>query len=232
MLLYIKDLQETVYKVFKTSNIFLSPHRGIPQRVYNRSKENLDFENIIYKYIELGKPSEDFVNEWMKKFEIGNSIVLDQKTGFSTIKIKKNNKDYDLTDLGYGVTQLLPIILCSALSASQRIFIEEPESHLHPKLQSILADFIINAKNKFYHQYIIETHSEYLIHKFQYLVAMKQNKFNKDDIVIYYIDNDDKKINKTINIKENGELEGNFGEGFIEESANIIYDLWQLRGLN
>ena len=64
------------------------------------------------------------------------------------------------------------------------VIIEEPEINLHPAFQSKLADMFVEAAKVFNIQFIIETHSEYLIRRLQYLTAKKDIK--TDDTVIYY----------------------------------------------
>ncbi len=51
------------------------------------------------------------------------------------------------------------------------VLLEEPESNLHPNLQSKLADFLIDASDRFGIKWVIETHSEYFIRKLQYWTA-------------------------------------------------------------
>ena len=85
-----------------------------------------------------------------------------------------------LADLGYGYHQVIPILIQIIINYrdSQNesaiipggceenvIIIEEPESNLHPNLQSLLADLFIDAASKFKIQFILETHSEYLVRK-------------------------------------------------------------------
>jgi predicted ATPase len=55
---------------------------------------------------------------------------------------------------------------------SEVLLIEEPESNLHPALQSKLAVFFVELANKYNKQIIIETHSEYIIRKIQYVVIL------------------------------------------------------------
>jgi len=111
--------------------------------------------------------------------------------------------------------------------------VEEPESHLHPSLQSKLADFFSDAIvfNKQI-QFIIETHSEYLIRKLQYLIAKKS--LDPKVVSLYYIYNRNnipqnlKQIQK-IEINEDGSLNQGFGSGFIDEADNLSLELMKVR---
>lgn len=113
------------------------------------------------------------------------------------------------------------------------LFLEEPEANLHPALQSKLADLIVEANKLFNIQFVIETHSEYLVRKLQYLVAKKH--LPAHDIKMYYF-NDPGKIDAEmeeqvygIDINEDGSLSRNFGTGFFDEADNIALELFLLK---
>ena len=226
ILLYLKDFQITMEDTFVNPNIvYLKPHRGIPQRMYSYGSGSLDLENVLYSFTEKSMPNMKFVRDWMGKFGVGGDIKITNNSGLSSIKIVKEGREQDLVDLGYGAVQLLPILLAIANYDSNTLFIEEPESHLHPRLQSLLADMFIEAKQKFKKQIIIETHSEYLIRKLQYNVA--KGVVDKNDISIYYIDNEAEKINQKIEIRDDGILKQDFGSGFFDESTKLTIALLQ-----
>jgi AAA15 family ATPase/GTPase len=100
------------------------------------------------------------------------------------------------------------------------LLIEEPESHLHPKLQADLADFFAAASSRYNLQFAIETHSEYFIHKLRYLILKKV--LPADAVNIYYIDGLNPKASqkmRDIRIREDGSLTNDFGSGFLDESG-------------
>lgn len=111
--------------------------------------------------------------------------------------------------------------------------IEEPEANLHPSFQSKLADLFIDSASKFNHNFIIETHSEYMVRKFQYWVA--KGKIKSEDVKIYYFDNQNndsevKDLDLTeISILQNGDLSKPFGEGFYDEAINLQYELLRIK---
>ena len=108
------------------------------------------------------------------------------------------------------------------------IVIEEPESNLHPNFQSKLADMLVEASRKFNIQFIIETHSEYLIRKLQFLTATGEIK--PEMTQIYYFHHPERipegegeaQIRK-INIEKNGALSKNFGPGFFDEASTLFF---------
>lgn len=154
------------------------------------------------------------------------------------LQIKKDGKEIGLNGLGYGVSQLLPILIKVILKPESIFIIEEPESNLHPALQSKLADFFAYAIKKISMippRFIIETHSEYLIRKLQFLTAKKKSNLNLKsvDVIIYYFYHPDnippgEDQIKMIKVLENGTLSDDFGTGFFDESDNIAMSIWSM----
>lgn len=159
-----------------------------------------------------------------------------------------------LADEGYGITQLVSILLqieTAILSAQgekvnrffglsdldgydtdnfhyeiNTIAIEEPEIHLHPKFQSMLADMFVEAYEKYNIHFVIETHSEYLIRKLQLLVSghVENVKTDRNEVSIFYVNSKEDKtgqIVKRIGICKDGYLDDSFGEGFYDEATRL-----------
>jgi len=114
------------------------------------------------------------------------------------------------------------------LSFPATIIFEEPETGLHPAFQSKMAEMIVDIQKTFNLNLIIETHSEYIIRKLQYLTATE--KINPEEVKIYYFNNpkkipkDEDQIKK-ITIAKDGSLSDNFGTGFIDEATNMKFEL-------
>lgn len=114
------------------------------------------------------------------------------------------------------------------------LFIEEPETNLHPDFQSKLADLFVKIILEEGKQIIIETHSEYFIRKLQYLVASQ--KVSSDQILINYFNSSENReidgIVKEIRIQTDGSLSKDFGPGFFDEALNWKFELMKLKNLN
>ncbi|MCS5488882.1 DUF3696 domain-containing protein [Algoriphagus limi] len=199
----------------------------------------------------------EFVKSQLQAFAFGDTIeVANHKNILTEVYLVRSEGKVLLSDLGFGYTQLLPIIMKIALVAhlgekDKRFFLpplfddvleptywdsffllEEPESNLHPAFQSKIAELIAYAAAKFRIRFIVETHSEYLIRKLQYLIA-KRDLINSDAVTIYYFNKPgseeaEDSLFRTIQIEPNGRLTGGFGSGFFDESDNIAFDLFML----
>jgi len=90
----------------------------------------------------------------------------DFEEGVFALKLTKKSSGLSssIVDVGFGVSQLLPVVIQSLLSQASTICIEQPEIHLHPALQAELGDlFIESALGNRKNTLIVETHSEQLI---------------------------------------------------------------------
>ena len=115
------------------------------------------------------------------------------------------------------------------------ILLEEPEAFLHPAWQSKLAELLILIQKYYKVNFIIETHSEYIIRKLQYLIA--KNKIKPEDLIIYYFHAPDKipkgeKQVKEMKIRKDGMMDDDFGEGFFDESIRLTIDLLNSQNKN
>jgi len=222
---------------------YLEAVRANTKRLYTNDSQGTSFNELILEYRsrEISDESLQFTNKWLKKFEIADEVKFENIEGVATtIFLIKNSRKVALADLGYGITQFLPILLKIALEVpilhnseddlivvKKIILLEEPETNLHPKLQSLIADFLLDAVKTFEIRFIIETHSEYIIRKMQILTAEK--KLKQDDSIIYYFNEDtntqdSQKVIK-IEIKPNGTLTEEFGHGFFDEATNLKIEL-------
>lgn len=197
-----------------------------------------------------------FINKWIKQFGIGDGIKIkgtDEGLGV-LVYLLREGSEILLADEGYGITQLVALFLQienNILTAKRKkegvsgfltsqfkyehsvICVEEPEIHLHPKYQSLLADMFVEAYQKYNIHFIIETHSEYLIRKLQVMVADKENQLSPNDVSINYIDKDDTGTshNRQIKILDDGSLDGKFGTGFFDQAASLAVTLFKSKNV-
>ena len=228
----LKDIQLS----FESINI-ISATRGNKNRVLaNKSLNDIDAIAKDFKQIELDEEDVSFIESSLKLLNINGEIEIDRIEGVASIVyLKQGSKKVALSDLGYGYSQVIPILLKIILIKKENIYstliIEEPEANLHPNLQSKLADVLVLAHKTFGLHFILESHSEYLIRKLQYLTAKKE--IAQNDVLIYYF-NADEYVNekelkiKEIKIDEFGALTDSFGPGFFDEATSLKFELMKL----
>lgn len=101
--------------------------------------------------------------------------------------VRRNPKAPDvlITDVGFGVSQILPVLaLCYYAPEGSTLILEQPEIHLHPRVQAGLADVFIDAARTRHVQIIIESHSEHLLRRLQRRVAEEQ--FAAEEAALYF----------------------------------------------
>jgi len=129
------------------------------------------------------------VQIWLKRMGIAESFgtSITSKVGYRlSVRPEGINQDLDLTSLGVGVSQVLPTIVMALLAPADCVLIfEQPEVHLHPKVQSVLGDFFLGivACGK---QCIVETHSEHLINRIRRRIAESKDTKILQQIQIYF----------------------------------------------
>lgn len=97
----------------------------------------------------------------------------------------KGGPEVRLTDVGFGVSQVLPVIvLCYYVPEGSILILEQPDAHLHPKVQSKLADVLIDVVKNRNIQIILESHSEHLLHRLTRRIA-EGKKISADDMALY-----------------------------------------------
>lgn len=182
------------------------------------------FENLADVKLKPKRTSlEKAVKEWLVYLGVANEITTDDQGKIGhTMQINNDlGMNQDLTHVGVGVSQVLPILIMSLLAEKGDVIIlEQPELHLHPKVQTRLADFFV-AMNALGKQCLIETHSEYLINRLRYFVAKSENSKVADDTMIYFVEKEEGHSKyRPVTINKYGVIE-DWPDGFFDESSKI-----------
>ncbi|MGC6424424.1 MAG: AAA family ATPase [Lentimonas sp.] len=139
-------------------------------------------------------------------------------------------------DVGVGISQIIPILATAMSLEGKTVAIEEPESHLHPKAQTELADVFIETAltGENPNRYIIETHSEHLILRLLRRIRECHEgdddypdnlpQIHPEDVSIVYLDpTKDGSIAYPLRISEDGDFLDQWPAGFFEERREELF---------
>ncbi|ENM3765840.1 DUF3696 domain-containing protein [Vibrio cholerae] len=161
------------------------------------------------------------LHQWLNYLDVVTSVTTKDQGKFGyELKVKTNSSEspQDLNHVGVGVSQVIPIVMQCLLSNRNDILIfEQPELHLHPKIQAKLCDLFI-AMSLNGRQLIIETHSEYIINRLRYRIAQGVNENLNENIGIKFVTNTGSKSEfEDIQISEYGAIK-NWPKDFFDQS--------------
>ena len=125
---------------------------------------------------------------------------------------------HDLTHVGVGVSQVLPILVMCLLAASDTtLIIEQPELHLHPRVQTLLADFLLSM-SLLGKQCVVETHSEHIINRLRLRATAGDSSSIASQIKVYFVEKrDGTSLFRDVTITPYGSIV-EWPEGFFDQS--------------
>ena len=239
-----KTLRNFDIGVFETAQIigslqYLGPFREQPARVYPFSGERPSIltssghgatDVLRADYFRRGSKKRELtsaVQKWLTKADIASDLELRAVSDrHYDVKIKHpiTGEFENLADVGYGASQILPVIVAGySLKANSLFLLEQPEIHLHPRAQSELGDFFYDLHLRGI-QSIIETHSEHLILRLQKLIAA--GKIAPESVAVNYIDPTPKgKKVIPLPLDQNGIFKNEWPHGFFEERLEEALEL-------
>lgn len=226
----IKDFTDKAAVTFNDESILhVTPLRAQPKRYY-LLENSLDHQQLntfdSSSLAEILKKNPDIVeslNDILCEFDM--SIILNKTNEIiHQIRIVQNNLELDITDVGFGVSQVLPILV-QALKAEKYsvVIIEQPEIHLHPKMQTWLTDFLVNISLDKKIRFIIETHSESIIKRLQLRMLDPKYDFDHTSVSILNFERHGCKNHTNTNISKveiNEYCEITWPKGFYDDKLN------------
>ena len=206
---------------------------------YIKPKNDLEVINdyAIELQMDFGG-SFEFTNSWIKNLGLGDQIEVDLDNNQGTVHIFVVNGDRrkPYFQLGRGFIQLLKILLtidfykCDIdyINNTKKVFVENPEIHLYPAIQSKLADIFYDAYKKYNMWFLIETQSVSTILRSQVLV--KKMKFasieeaeENNPFRTYCVPMDGKPY--SLGYRRDGKFEESFVEGFYDEDSTLVSEI-------
>jgi predicted ATPase len=136
-------------------------------------------------------PLQEAVVNWLVYLGVAQSVsTLDRGKLGHELKVRSDpdGHEHDLTNVGVGVSQVLPIVVMALVAPrGSTLIFEQPELHLHPRVQTRLADFFV-CMATLGKQCLIETHSEYLIHRLRLRIAQDESSKTAHLARLYFIE--------------------------------------------
>lgn len=172
------------------------------------------------------------INKFGKHSTLFDQIVIkpfsEEQNSPYVINIAKKNTKYSIDSVGYGVSQILPIVTELAIENDDQtiFFIQQPEVHLHPKAQAYFGEYLFSKSHDLPDGiFIIETHSDFVIDRFRLMQKRSSEKVNAQ--ILFFEKN--KKGHNTVtslSIDNNGrypdEQPENFRGFFINEMMELL----------
>ena len=181
-------------------------------------------------FFQAPQSSQNAINRWLGRLELDYRVQVelfsDKLRGDAlSMTLRKRGNDPVIRttrDVGFGVSQILPVIIQGIISEQKVICVEQPEIHLHPRLQADLGDFLIDTaisrRGNKGNQWIVETHSELLIQRVQRRI--REGSISRDDVSVLYVDPNPKTGSDIIELRldHEGRFIDEWPRGFFNES--------------
>ncbi len=193
-------------------------------------------ENTVYL---LHKMAQELVNEQLCLGEDAKTLITQTEAWLGRIlnplslKVKQLRSnifellmgDFQPGNVGFGYSSVLPIIVAGLIAKpGEKLIVENPEIHLHPKAQSALIQFLVAVANTGV-QVFIESHSDHVLNGIR--VAVKEAQISQNEVSIFFHDrfNAERDVRVTsIKLDKQGEL-SEYPENFFDEYSNQLFKL-------
>jgi predicted ATPase len=152
-------------------------------------------------------------------------MLGDQITDPIQVMVVHHGHAANLVDVGYGVSQVLPIVVESLLTNSaSTLLMQQPEVHLHPQAQAALGSLLVDVCAQKKKQLIIETHSDFIIDRVVQEVAW--GKIDPSEVSILYFEKENgATITHPISLDELGNIldaPSSYRQSFLDEELNYL----------
>jgi len=232
--------------------LWLGPLRAYPARHYTLRTDNSGLvgvagEQTLEVVASGGEPLAQRLHQHLSSLEIPYTVSIEKLSSkvaddlvMLVLRDLRTGTPVSSADVGFGISQLLPILVQGSVAHTSILCVEQPEIHLHPRLQASLGDFFIDtltAKEPFVsrgiaasfipennrNQWIIETHSEALMLRLQRRI--REGVIPAEAVSVVYVDPRGSEGSTVIPLRldDHGDFIDEWPGGFFEESYREIF---------
>lgn len=223
----------------------LGPYRRPPERLYvftGTTPPDVGYSgnllpDLLYRQGELVEET----NSWLEKLDIGYQLRIEplgtRSNDLFEVRLRDTRRGsagtVSLPDVGFGISQLLPFVVQALASRGRTITIEQPEVHVHPRLQADVADLLVaGIQPQRGNHFIVETHSEHLILRILRRIRETTSGdlpvgtpgLQPEQVSVLFLE---RGANGTevhrLRINEDGEFIDRWPQGFFEERARELF---------
>jgi AAA ATPase domain/AAA domain len=221
---------------------YLGPLRAAPKRFQVLSSEQHGTVGttgehtaaLLARHAQLQRD----VNLWLTRLDIPYRLSVDHLGGdasavelgdviVTVLHDVRNDLAVTPQDVGFGISQLLPVIAQMLQGDRRTICVEQPEIHVHPGLQAKFGDLLLDAARPgLRNQVIVETHSEHLLLRIQRRVREKRfDWLTPDQVSVIYVSNDDQGGShaQRLQLDEKGFFVDEWPQGFFSERVEELF---------
>lgn len=215
---------------------YLGPLRSAPQRFYDRAANSRPGDGShVALYLFDNTSVLEQVNGWLSQLEVPYRVdVLPMEVAGAsqlmgdlvalTLTDSRSRVTVTPADVGFGISQVLPIVVELCARQDSIVLIEQPETHLHPRLQGHLADLLIESTRSegAANQLLVETHSEHLMLRVQRRI--REGVLDPDSVAVLYVDQNEEgeATVQRLRIDHDGDFLDEWPHGFFDDRLDDL----------
>lgn len=217
---WLAPIRAKAKRIYESYNIKFSPEgEHIPsllKSLFSQAKNKQKIKDVLERF---GKESNLF--DTIEINELGDKNI----SPFEII-VKYNGTPIKLPNVGYGVSQILPLIIEMLASRKTMFSIQQPEVHLHPKAQAAFGSFLYKTCQNEENSFVIETHSDFTINRFRYSLSKNQAEKSISSQILFFERKPEGNSISVLSIKPDGsfkdELPEAYRDFFIDEELKLL----------
>lgn len=141
------------------------------------------------------------------------------------VEVDVSGRATNIADVGYGVSQAIPVVVESLLLAPERrMLLQQPEVHLHPRAQAALGSFFVDLVANNHKEFVVETHSDYMVDRARIEVA--RGRIPPESLGILFFERKDREVVvHDLTVDAQGNLLGappSYRQFFLEEDLRLL----------